>query len=239
MYLASNLSAVFAENALLQTESLLQTQEVTLATGLADPSPEDNPADQVMATLMQGELGVLTQNSQNIAEGINFLQTAAGAQQQAMGLLQQLDSLAIQASNSGLTPQDLAPIDQQAQQILSMLNTLNQTFLGLTSVTLDTPEQASRSLAAIRQAMTQLSTWQAIVGSQLDALYVQARNVATQHTQLETSQATLHDANIPGVISAFARQQILLHTGLQSLMTARQQPQRWYAVLQRVQHGSS
>lgn len=127
MYLTTNLTALFAENALAATESVIQADLTALATGEATPSPAANPADWAISTLMAGNLGVLTENSQTIAEGINFLQTAAGAQQQALAWLQQLNNLAVQASNTDLTPTERDDLQTQASQILAALSTLNAT----------------------------------------------------------------------------------------------------------------
>ncbi len=125
MYINTNVSALFAENVLTHTDTALMAQEQSLSTGLT--SPLENPSASLTATLMTGTAGMLSQNAQNVAQGIDALNIASGAVQSSVGIVQQLEGLAVQASSTTVTLQDRTDIQHQVQQLLKSLNTLNAT----------------------------------------------------------------------------------------------------------------
>lgn len=130
----TNTAALFAQNAVAQTTQQMAITQQELATGLAINSPADNPAGLAISNLMSAELGGLNAATQNANQGINLLQTAAGGVQSDTTIVQQIQQLAVQASNGTNTAQDQQDIQSQINQLLTQLgnnaNSIN--YNGLT-----------------------------------------------------------------------------------------------------------
>jgi flagellin len=135
MYINTNVSALFAQNAIDATDTTMQTQEQELSTGLAINSPSDNPSGLAISNLMQGQLGGLTAASQNASQASNLLNTANGGIQTDVQIVQQIQQLAVQASNGTETTQDQQDIQSQINSLLSQVNdnasTINYNGLNL------------------------------------------------------------------------------------------------------------
>jgi len=91
----------------------------TLETGNALANPATNPADSMIATLLTGQLGTLTQAQSNVQSGLDWLNTQSGALQSQLQLIQQAEVLATQAANGTLTAQDRATLQTQLDGLLS------------------------------------------------------------------------------------------------------------------------
>lgn len=122
MYLNTNLSALQAENSLSTTMGGLGTTEQQIATGNALANPATDPAAAMITTLSQGHLGAMTQASNNVAQGIDLLNTANGAIQGDIQIVQQMQQLAVQASNGTNTPQDRADLQAQVQALAKQID---------------------------------------------------------------------------------------------------------------------
>ena len=135
MYINTNTAALFAQNAINSTDTAMQTQEQQLSTGLSINSPADNPSGMAIANLMQGELGGLTAASQNASQASNLLNTANGGMQTDVQIVQQIQQLAVQASNGTVTTQDQQDIQSQINSLLKQVNnnaaTINYNGLNL------------------------------------------------------------------------------------------------------------
>ena len=125
MIVASDTQALFAETAYAQQASALAVVSQELATGSALANPAQDPAASTITTLMAGELGGLTAAQANIAQGVDLLNTAAGGVSQAVAIAQQLESLAIQASNGTESSGDRSDLQQQVTALLDQLQTLS------------------------------------------------------------------------------------------------------------------
>lgn len=130
----TNQQALFAQNAVQSTTQAMATTQEELATGLAINSPADNPAGLAISDLMSAELGGLTAATQNANQGINLLQTAAGGVQSDTQIVQQIQQLAVQASNGTNSSQDQQDIQSQIGQLLTQLdnNASSLNYNGLT-----------------------------------------------------------------------------------------------------------
>lgn len=122
MYLNTNLSALQAENSLQGTMGGLGTTEQQIATGNALANPATDPAAGMITTLSQGQLGAMSQASRNVAQGIALLNTANGAVQGDIQIVQQMQQLAVQASNGTNTPQDRADLQAQVQALAKQID---------------------------------------------------------------------------------------------------------------------
>jgi flagellin len=115
----TNVSALYALNALATNGNKTSTLEQELSTGLAINSPADNPAGYISAQGFTTQIAGVNQATSNANQAISLVQTADGAITQQVNILQNIASIADQAANGGSTAQQLAAL----QQVVSQLST--------------------------------------------------------------------------------------------------------------------
>lgn len=128
MIINTNIPALFAENALSNTTNVLNQLEQELSTGYQINSPADNPAGLAIATLMSGELGGISEATNNANQAVNLLQTANGGIQNDVQIVTQIQQLATQASNSTETTQDQQDLQAEINSLLSQLDNNSQSI---------------------------------------------------------------------------------------------------------------
>ena len=122
MIINTNVSALFAENALNNTTNSLTNLEQEMSTGYQINSPGNNPAGLAISTLMSGELGGINAAVSNANQALNLLDTANGGIQNDVQIVTQIQQLATQASNSTETTQDQQDLQSQIKSLLSQLD---------------------------------------------------------------------------------------------------------------------
>jgi flagellin len=123
----NNISAVYAENNLNQTQASLQNVLTQLSSGSRINSGADDPAGLSIANGLAANAAALTQSSSNASEGAGFLQVADGALSQVTSLLTSAVSLATEAGGGTLSGSQLNAADQEYQDILTQIGTIGQT----------------------------------------------------------------------------------------------------------------
>ncbi len=124
----TNTGALDALNAISQTSSTNNTLENELSTGLSINSPADNPAGYITAQGFTSQLNGLNQAMSNANQGVSLLQTAQGAIGQQIGIVQQLNSIAVQAANGTQTSAESQSLQTLAGQLTGQVSTIaNQT----------------------------------------------------------------------------------------------------------------
>lgn len=124
----SNDGALTALNSLRTSSDTTNTLESELSSGKSINSPADNPAGYITAQGFTSQVNGLTQALSNANQGISLLQTAQGAINQETGILQQLNSIAVQASNGTQTPAESQSLQSVVAQMTSQVDTIaNQT----------------------------------------------------------------------------------------------------------------
>lgn len=123
----NNISSLTAENALSNTQTSLQKTLTQLSTGLRINSGADDAAGLSIANGLQANIAALTQSQLNASNGIGMLQTADGALSQVTSLLNRAVTLATEASNSTIDPNQAQALDTEFQSILSTINTIGST----------------------------------------------------------------------------------------------------------------
>jgi flagellin len=121
----TNVSALFALNSLANTSNTTNKLEQELSSGLAINSPADNPAGYIAAQGFQTQIGGVTQATSNANQAISLVQTADGAVQQQINLLQQISSIADQAANGINSPSELASLQQVVSQLQTQVTTIS------------------------------------------------------------------------------------------------------------------
>ena len=115
----NNISALYAQNYLNQTQASLQTVLQQLSSGSRINSGADDAAGLAVVNGLQGNEAALTQSAQNATNGTGLLQTADGALAQVTSLLTRAVTLATEAANSTLNPTQVSSANQEYQTILA------------------------------------------------------------------------------------------------------------------------
>jgi len=123
----NNLSAIYAENNLNNTNASLQTVLQQLSSGSRINSGADDAAGLSLVNGLAANSAALTQSGTNATEGVGLLQVADGALSQVTSLLNRAISLATEASNGTLNSSQEAAANQEYQSILSEINNIGST----------------------------------------------------------------------------------------------------------------
>ncbi|MDE8345198.1 MAG: flagellin [Acidocella sp.] len=122
--IVTNTGALEALNAISNTASANNSLESQLSSGLSINSPADNPAGYITAQGFTSQLNGLTQAISNANQGVSLLQTAQGAITQQIGVVQQLNSIAVQAANGTQTPAESQSLQSLVSQLTGQVNTI-------------------------------------------------------------------------------------------------------------------
>jgi flagellin len=136
----NNLSAIYAEHNLNNTNTSLQNVLQQLSSGSRINSGADDAAGLSLVNGLNANAKALTQSATNATEGVGLLQVADGALSQVTNLLNRAITLATEASNGTLNGSQAAAADQEYQSIMSEINNIgstttynqNQVFTGST-----------------------------------------------------------------------------------------------------------
>jgi flagellin len=123
----NNLSAIYAENNLNNTNNSLQTVLQQLSSGSKINSGADDAAGLSLINGLEANSTALTQSTTNATEGVGLLQVADGALSQVTSLLDRAVTLATEASNGTLNTTQDAAANQEYQSILSEINNIGST----------------------------------------------------------------------------------------------------------------
>jgi flagellin len=123
----NNLSAIYAENNLNNTNNSLQTVLQQLSSGSRINSGADDAAGLSLVNGLAANSAALTQSETNSTEGVGLLQVADGALSQVTSLLSRAITLATEASNGTLNSSQESAANQEYQSILSEINNIGTT----------------------------------------------------------------------------------------------------------------
>ncbi len=123
----NNLSAIYAENNLNNTNSSLQTVLQQLSSGSRINSGADDAAGLSLVNGLEANQTALTQSETNATEGAGLLQVADGALSQVTSLLDRAVTLATEASNGTLNSTQESAANQEYQSILAEINNIGST----------------------------------------------------------------------------------------------------------------
>jgi flagellin len=123
----NNLSAIYAENNLNNTNNSLQTVLQQLSSGSRINSGADDAAGLSLVNGLAANSAALTQSETNSTEGVGLLQVADGALSQVTSLLNRAITLATEASNGTLNSSQESAANQEYQSILAEINNIGTT----------------------------------------------------------------------------------------------------------------
>ena len=123
----NNLSAVYAENNLNNTQNSLSKTLQQLSSGSKINSGSDDAAGLSLVNGLEANQQALTQSKTNAQEGVGLLQVADGALTQVTSLLNRAVTLATEVSNGTLTGSQQTAANQEYQSILSEVSNIGST----------------------------------------------------------------------------------------------------------------
>jgi flagellin len=123
----NNISAIYAQTNLNQTQSSLQNTLTQLSSGSKINSGADDAAGLALADGLHANVAALTQSTQNATSGVGLLQTADGALSQVTNLLNRAVTLATEAANGTLNSSQVSSATQEYQNILSEIGNIGST----------------------------------------------------------------------------------------------------------------
>ena len=123
----NNISALYAESSLNNTNNSLQNVLTQLSSGSKINSGSDDAAGLSLVNGLQANSTALTQSATNATEGSGLLQVADGALAQVTNLLNRAVTLSTETANGTLNSTQEASANQEYQSILSEINSIGAT----------------------------------------------------------------------------------------------------------------
>jgi flagellin len=122
--IASNVSALRAQNATTQANAGLQQAMERLSTGKRINSAKDDAAGLAIATKMTAEIRGLNAATRNSNDGISVTQVAEGAMGEVSNILQRMRELAVQASSGTVSDTDRSGIQAEVSQLKQQITSI-------------------------------------------------------------------------------------------------------------------
>lgn len=121
LVIATNMSALRAQNAMRQAQAGVQRSMERLSTGKRINSPADDPANYAIATRMAADIQGMQQASRNAQDGLSLAQTADGALDGVTGMMQRIRELATQSASGTYSDGDRANMQIEVGQLASQI----------------------------------------------------------------------------------------------------------------------
>ena len=121
----NNISAIYAQNNLNNTQSALSKTLQQLSSGSRINSGADDAAGLSLANGLQAASSALSQSAKNASEGVDMLQVADGAMAQITNLLNRAVTLATEASNGTMNTSQITAANAEYKNILGEINNIN------------------------------------------------------------------------------------------------------------------
>ena len=135
MGVLNNISAIYAQNNLANTQASLSKTLQQLSSGSRINSGADDAAGLSLANALQASATALSQSAKNASEGVDMLQVADGALSQITNLLNRAVTLATQASNGTMNSSQIAAANAEYLNILGEIDNIdaNTEYNGIAS----------------------------------------------------------------------------------------------------------
>jgi len=127
LIIGHNLGAMSALSALNANSNALNNALQQLSTGKRINSAADDASGYAISQKMQAQINGLNQASSNAQDGISMIQTASGALNQTLSILQTMRQLAVEASNSTTTQSDRQDLQAEFNQLADQINNIAAT----------------------------------------------------------------------------------------------------------------
>lgn len=138
MRINHNVPSLDAVTRLSQTNLHMEKSLAKLSSGLKIVRASDDAAGLAVSEKLRAQINAIEQASYNAQDGISVLQTAEGALNVVHNILQRLNTLAMRAANTAvLSDDDIALIQEEADQLVEELDRIAPTITFNTKVLLD------------------------------------------------------------------------------------------------------
>lgn len=122
----TNVASLRAQYALNKTNQALETNMQQLSTGKRINSAADDAAGLSIASTMETQVRSINMQIRNAQDGISLVQTVEGALEESSSILQRMNELAAQASNSVYSADDRASLQAEVDQLKTELDRIAQ-----------------------------------------------------------------------------------------------------------------
>ena len=131
----NNISAIYAQNNLANTQASLSKTLQQLSSGSRINSGADDAAGLSLANGLQASATALSQSAKNASEGVDMLQVADGAMSQITNLLNRAVTLATEASNGTMNSTQIKAANDEYKNILGEIDNIdaNTEYNGIAS----------------------------------------------------------------------------------------------------------
>ncbi len=163
--IASNVSAIRAQNAAKSANMGLAQAMERLSSGKRINSAKDDAAGLAIATKMTSEIRGLSAAMRNANDGISVTQTAEGAMGEVANILQRMRELAVQASSGTVSTTDRTNINKEVTELKNQIGDIasRTTFNGIsltngasgspTTISIQTGTNASETVSVSIQGL--------------------------------------------------------------------------------------
>jgi len=118
MIINHNMSAIFANNKLAQTNKTVSKDMEKLASGLRINRAGDDASGLAVSEKMRSQIRGLKQAARNAENGISFIQTTEGYLQETQDIIHRMRELAVQAANGIYSDEDRMQIQVEVSQLV-------------------------------------------------------------------------------------------------------------------------
>jgi flagellin len=122
----NNISAIYAQNNLNNTQAALSKTLQQLSSGSRINSGADDAAGLSLANGLQAASSALSQSAKNASEGVDMLQVADGAMAQITSLLNRAVTLATEASNGTMNTTQIGAANAEYLNILGEITNIDK-----------------------------------------------------------------------------------------------------------------
>ncbi|MCL1993068.1 MAG: flagellin [Spirochaetes bacterium] len=122
MIINHNLSAMFADRSLRNTNLAMDRSMQTLSSGIRINRAADDASGLAVSERMRAQIRGLNQASTNAQNGISFIQTAEGYISETQNVLQRLRQLAVQAAHGIYTEEDRLYIQIEVSALIDEID---------------------------------------------------------------------------------------------------------------------
>ena len=122
MIINHNMSAMFADRVLGNTQQKIQSDIEKLSSGQRITKAADDASGLAVSEKMRAQIRGLNQAEKNIQNGVSFIQTTEGYLQETQGIVGRIRELAVQSANGIYTQSDRAMIQVEVSQLVDEVN---------------------------------------------------------------------------------------------------------------------
>ncbi|MDY7027377.1 MAG: flagellin [Spirochaetota bacterium] len=122
MIINHNMSAIFAQNKLKQTNLQVSKNIEKLSSGLRINRAGDDASGLAVSEKMRAQIKGLVQASRNAENGISFIQTSEGYLQESQDIMHRMRQLAVQSANGVYSDEDRMQIQVEISQLVDEID---------------------------------------------------------------------------------------------------------------------